>query len=670
MSMLLVSQSNVMLACHYIIFTSGRSPFGSEVREFTPVDVEGVANCPNHHHCFTINASSLQLLDNHSYYFPIRVTNLAGLSSMVSSQEYVHVSGVPSIGFVFDVDLSRKFDVSSGRSLHMEDIDVVVMEDSISARWDCCTDSVTYAVGLGSTPGLDDVVNFTTTTAQGVYSFTNLSLVDSITYYTTIVATNSFGPALASSDGVLVLQMAQQDVQRYALVLDGHSSDSGDVMSQASHTHAVARWHFPSVVTPFVSHYRWALLAAINGSREQLEVVKDYENVGDTRQATAAGLSLVRDQLYISAVQACHLSDCLMPVYSNGFYVASAPIPKSLTATYDPVLAIVQATWGPFDGSQLRYYEWSISEELAGYNLLLPWQRVPGHITTVTYMLNDSVSYSPAQRIVLTVRGVNEAGLDASLSTSINWIVNGEEVTQNLVSFDPPIVYDIQESDVRVAPAVSDWSELEHYAINLQDIDYVGSSSVLYASWPLLRYQVYSWSVSENDSFQACDSPYSIACGSTISNFVVIEGLNLTHGHTYYTCVQASIDNIIIPNTLSVPRILTPCSDGVTVDLAPPTPGCVQILVPNYSEGLEFGSAVGDGGSNLLEDAVTCENVGGFQASNSELLLRWDNFTGVDTTYHVTSITRYEYAVGKFTTLLTHVVKTVMFCNRHCTWGK
>lgn len=628
----------------------GRSPYGSEISEFTPINFASSADCPNDYHCFTVNTSLLQLLDGHSYYFPVRVTNMACLSSMVSSEEYVHISAVPLIGFVLDVDLSREFDLSSGRSLHMEDIDVAVMVDTVSARWDCCTDGVVYAIGLGSAPGMDDIVNFTTSTAQGIHSFTNAPLIDGVTYYTTVVATNSFGPAVASSDGVLILQTAQQDVRRYALVLDGHNSDSGDIMTQASHTHAVARWHFPGTVTPYISHYRWALMAAINGSRQQLEVVRDYENVGDTRQATAAGLLLVRNQLYISAVQACHLSDCLMPVYSNGFYVAAAPIPQSVAATYNPVLGTIQASWEPFVDPQLKYYEWSITEELAGNNLLLLWQRVKGDVTTLSYLLNDSVSYSPGQHIVFTLRGVNEAGLDASISTSVNWIVDGEEVTQDMVLFDPPIVYDILENDVRIAADVSDWSELEHYAVNLRDIDYIGSNSVLYASWPALRYQVYSWSMSENDSYQDCDSPFSIACGSTIANFVVIEGLNLTHGHTYYTCIQATIDNIVIPNTVSVPRTLTACSDGVTVDLAPPTPGCVQIAVPDYNEGLEFGSAVGGSDGDLLEDSVMCENVGGFQASNSELVLRWDNFTGVDTTYHITSITHYEYAVGKLMT--------------------
>ena len=624
-----------------ITILTGRSPYGTEIHEFIPVDVMDTSNCPNNHHCFTINTSLLQLLDNHTYYFPLRVTNLAGLSAMATSEEYVHISTAPSIGFVYDIDLSRQFDVSTGRSLHMEDIDIVVMVDSISVRWDCCVDGVTYAVGLGSAAGYDDVVNFTVTTAQGIYSFTNVSLVDGKTYYTTITATNKFGPAVVSSDGLLVLQTAEKDVQRYALVLDGHSTESDDVMSQASHTHAVARWHFPGNVMPYISHYRWALLAAINGSQEQLEVIKDYENVGDTRQASAASLVLVTNQLYISAVQACHLSDCLTPVYSSGFYVATAPIAKSVTAAYDPVLARILGSWDEgFDESQLKYYEWSISEELGG--LLLPWQRLAGNVTMVTHVLNSSTSYSPAQRIVFTVRGVNEAGLGSSVSTAVNWIINGEEVTQDLVQFDPPIVYDIQENDIRSSTSVSDWSELEHYAGNLRDVDYVDSNSVLHAAWPSLRYQVYSWSVSENNSFQDCDSPYSIACGSTVGNFITVKGLNLTHGHTYYVCVQASINNIIIPSPS--PSILTACSDGVIADLALPTPGCVQIIVPDYNEGLEFGSAIGD---NLQLDAVACENIGGFQSSNSELVLRWDNFTGVDTTYHITSITHYEYAIGE-----------------------
>lgn len=650
MNMPLVRRPHHVNMCAIVFRVLGRSPYGSEVREFTRIDVTDTSNCPASHHCFTINASLLQLLDNHTYYFPVRVTNLAGLSSIVLSESYVHISGVPLVDFLFDIDLSRRFDVSSGRSLHMEEIDTAVTPDNISARWDCCVDGMTYAIGLGTMPGLDDVVNFTVTMMQGVYTFRNVSLVDGVTYYSTVVATNNYGSTVVSSDGVLVLQTAQQDIDRYALVLDGHSSASGDVMSQASHTHAVARWHFPGTVTPFISHYRWALLAVVNGT---LEVMKDYENVGDTRQAIAGGLLLERNQLYISAVQACHLSGCFSPVHSNGFYVASSPLPRSVSATYDPVLSIVRASWEPFDEPELRYYEWSISEQLACNNLLIPWQRVLGNISSVTHILNDTnTSYSPAQHLLFTVRGVNEAGLHASTSTNINWIVNGQEVRQDLVSFDPPVVYDILEDDVRLA-GVFDWSELEHHTVNLKDIDYVNSSSVLYASWPGLRYQVYSWSVSENRDFQDCDSSFNIACGETIDNFVIIEGLNLTHSHTYYTCVQASIDDIIIPNTESVPRVLTACSDGVTVDLAPPTSGCVQIVVPDYSEGLEFGSAIGDDDTNLLQDLVTCDNVGGFQASNSELVLRWDSFTGVETTYHVTSISHYEYAVGKIYSLST-----------------
>ena len=642
-----------MSSCNVITVFVGRSPYGTEIQQFTPVDF--TTDCPNNHFCFTLNASLLQLLDGHTYYFPVRVTNLAGLSVMASSKEYVHISAPPSLGFVYDIDLSRQFDVSTGRSLHMEDIDVTVMVDNISVRWDCCVDGVIYAIGLGIAPGHDDIINFTVTTAQGVHSFTNVSLVDGRTYYTTVIATNKFGPAVLSSDGVLVLQTAEQDIQRYALVLDGHNVESGDVTSQASHTHAVARWHFPGNVMPYISHYQWALLAAnSNGSHE---VIKDYENVGDTRQASSAGLVLVANQLYIAAVQACHLSDCFTPVYSSGFYVATAPVAKSVRATYDPVLSVIQGSWETF--GEIRYYEWSISEELGG--LLLSWQRVAGDVTIVTYTLKDSISYSPAQSIVFTVRAVNEAGLHTSISTAVCWIIGGEEVVQDMVMFDPPVVYDVKEIDITSSEGISDWSELEHYAVNLRDIDYINSNSVLYASWPALRYQVYSWSVSENNSYQYCNSPYTIACGSTVDNSITVERLNLTHGHIYYVCVQASVNIIPTPS----PNILTACSDGVIADLTPPAPGCVQIVVPDYTEGLEFGSAVGGDGSIL--DAMACENIGGFQSSNSELVLRWDNFTGVDTTYHITSITHYEYAIGQ-SIVITGVV-THTHC-RHCTWGE
>ena len=305
---------------------------------------------------------------------------------------------------------------------------------------------------------------------------------------------------------------------------------------------------------------------------------------------------------------------------------------------------MVQASWESFVDPRLAFYEWSVSEEMTGNNLLIPWQRVAGDVTTLQHVLDSSISYSPAQSIVFTLRGVNVAGLQAIISSSVRWIVDGEEIAQDQVAFEPSVVYDVKESDVNMIHT-TDWSELEHYAVDPQDIDYVSSSTVLYAFWPQLRYQVYSWSVSENRSFEECNSLDNIACGSTIANFVAVTGLNLTHGHTYYTCVQATIDNIIIPNTDSVPPLLTACSDGVTVDLAPPTAGCVQIVVPEYNGDVELGSGNDEYGGSSTQ-GVVCMNVGGFLASNSELVLRWDNFADVETTYHVTAITHYEYALG------------------------
>jgi len=563
---------------------------------------------------------------------------------MASSELYAHVSRAPAIGYVFDVDLSRMFDISSGRSLQIEDIDAIVTADTISAHWDCCTDGVSYTVGLGSMPGLENIVNFTTPMDQGMHRFVNISLGNYRMYYVTVVARNSFGSTAVSSDGVMVMQTSVEDVQRQARVLDGYHSDRSGVVYQASRTYATARWFFPSTVTPFVSHYMWAVMVAVNGSRDQLAIVKDYDNVGDNGQATAAGLSLMPNQLYISAVQACHLSDCLAPVYSSGFYIATAPVPRPVLATYNPAIGELQASWESFEDPRLAYYEWSISEEMAGNNLLLPWQRVAGDIITLRYLLDGFIS--PAQSVIFTLRGVNVAGLQAVTSTSIRWIVGREEITQDQVVYEPSVVYDVEESDVGTVDT-TDWSQLEHYAVGLQDIDYVGSNVVLYAFWPRLRYQSYSWSVSENRSFTECDSPSSIACGNTIANFVTIDGLNLTHGHTYYTCVQATIDNIVIPNIDSVPAVLTACSDGVTVDLAPPIPACVQIVVPEYNDNVELGSADSEYSGRPPQD-VACMNVGGFQASNSELVLRWDDFADVETTYHVTAITHYEYALGTF----------------------
>lgn len=592
------------------------------------------------------------------------MTNSAGLSSAITSDPYLHISGTPFPGVVFDIDPSALFGIeATGLSLHDRDVDLLGDVSEVVASWQGFSHAhlpMSYWVGLGTQPRMDDVVRFVYVDQNVSYTFKNLTLVEPSWHYVTVVAVTEYGNTTVSSDGVLIIQNLAE------LLLSGQVYDGGekrDIDYQFFTSFAAARWQFSPLLTQFVSHYQWAIYQTdgsnVSSMSDSAELVKSFENVGTSQLASAGGLSLEVGRWYTSAVRACHLSSCLPPIFSDGFQVSSSPQPPgNITATYTPlqldaeygtstsgVLAIV---WSPSSRSQIAYYEWGLGTATPAHELLQYWNEIDGSLTDVYAVINATVSLHTTNMV--TLRGYNAAGLHSSSSTELQWIVDGEVVPQESVPRSKLTVFDIPDSQV---PAVTttDWRYMEYHEMDLTDIQYSSSPSSLSAAWPDLRYMTYEYSVSTVQQFQRCPSSDVLRCGDTIANAVTVSDLmSLSDGERYYICVRALRANAI-HLTSATPQTLTACSNGITVDHSPPLGGCVEIAPPALLQEVSF-EVEGSGDERLVEPAPRrqCGNGSQFQSSNSELHIVWDQFSDVErygSPIHSSGVAYYVYAVGE-----------------------
>ena len=192
---------------------------------------------------------------------------------------YVH--GSPTGGRVIDLD-PHNLDQSgeSCISLHDSDTDLILDSDWLNARWegfDHAHLNVTFSVGLGSIPGVDDVVPFTWVGMETQHSFTNLTLQSEQQYYITVVASNEYSTTTASSDGFTYLSGIYGAIST-TTVVDGNL-DGRDVDYQYSMTSLLAQWAESPYLSPYISHYMWAIFQTDTPTNDLIPVL-EYQNVG------------------------------------------------------------------------------------------------------------------------------------------------------------------------------------------------------------------------------------------------------------------------------------------------------------------------------------------------------------------------------------------------------
>eukprot|EP00058_Branchiostoma_floridae_P023180 XP_002608670.1 hypothetical protein BRAFLDRAFT_73893 [Branchiostoma floridae] len=149
----------------------------AELFTFSPVESSTLCPTTTPPSCVSLPVSNFEwhLHGNHVYYVTVRVTNSAGLTSSVTSMPYHHNVELPSVGVVFELAESSATDALQ----NPPDIDHQTSQSEIRCRWfgfAHAYQDISYLAGVGSAPGLDDVVPLEFVGSSTSHVFTGLNL--------------------------------------------------------------------------------------------------------------------------------------------------------------------------------------------------------------------------------------------------------------------------------------------------------------------------------------------------------------------------------------------------------------------------------------------------------------------------------------------------------------
>ncbi|XP_046543946.1 uncharacterized protein LOC124254113 [Haliotis rubra] len=604
---------------------------------------------------------------SHTYLVSVRVTNIVGLSTVAVSEPYVHDVALPSRGVVEDVIPASEealFDMKA-----FEDTDHQVSTSVLRARWygfDTGVSAVTYKVGIGSRPSQTDVKELVSVGNKLQHEFSGLSLEENMKYFVTVVAAAEGGEITASSDGVTIVR-SNVDVTDVTIRDGPGCSDSGiehlagqenqqvctnDIAYQVSPSTYSAHWARSAVSKQRYPDVYWSLQEKFPRSDGLWHDVRDYEHLGTSEKIAVGGVALEPGQTYRAAVKFCAGKVCTNPIHSDGVTVIHhPPAPGSLALTYQESgggQAQIQVTMTRFRDPDIPVesesfdvmdkYEWGLTDDSHSSKLFHNWQKVDAESITTDgnkirfqITLPHHLTFIKCRR--LAVRGYNHVGLYSTVSADV----------KDCRAFDPLNIVPAVVIDAIGKAKSSD----EGYSISLvqnnrwvhDDVDYTPYKNILSAVWPTLRHRNYTWAVVSGDQVDPsshykkdslmtvtdpCSMPDVVRCGQTADEFLNVDlsdGSYLQHGKRFYVCIHADEKYTQFEKWPFPLAEVNACSDGITVDLTPPTAGTVRI-----------------GGLT-----------GMYQVSTTEVEVRWTGFTDVEeqkSASHWSGIASYQVAIG------------------------
>ena len=331
--------------------------------------------------------NSLSLVSGTRYYASVRAVNDAGLTSSISSFNFVVDTTAPSVPVV-----SSPYQYLASTS-------------NVPIQWGIgSTDSESgiglYQVSLGTSLGASNTVGWTTVSALAT-TLNGLSLTNGTRYYANVRAINNAG--LISS------------VSSFNFKVDVTASSVPTVSNTygylASSTAVPIKWASSTDSQSDIVRYEVALGTTINRTIEVGWTTVSTSNLATTLN----GLSLVNGSRYYASVRAINGSGLISSVSSFNFKVdttaASAPTLLN-TYTYLTSVTTIPIEWSSSADSEsgVTGYEVSIGTSAGGVNTR-GWQSVVGLSNTVTTTLTNGGTY------YANVRAVNGAGLKSSISS-------------------------------------------------------------------------------------------------------------------------------------------------------------------------------------------------------------------------------------------------------------
>ncbi|XP_067682774.1 uncharacterized protein [Haliotis asinina] len=637
-------------------FAIGSSPGGSEILPFRPLQSGGGCTVSRSPTCAAVATSDLHwdLHHGHTYYASIKVTNIVGLWTVGVSEPYIHNIRPPSPGVVFDSCPPEEL-YQLGIS-EFEDTDLQISAYSLDTRWygfDDGLSGVTYKVCVGSAPGKQDIAAYEDVGGSLSHRFTNITLTIHQMYFSTVVGMNSAGETIQSSDGVTVI--CQNMTLSGVTVRDGEACPEGtnstckvDLEYQVSSSTYTAHWSTDSSFDELYPNVHFSLEQKLPSSDQIWTEIRKYEDIGPAKSVTLGGLLLEPGQTYRALVKFCAAHVCSEPTPSNGVVVTPhQPVSGSMNITCTEVTSRAQihvqldrfrdgdipVISESFDA--IAGYDWSLTD--GGSGLLTDWTPVDDLIpddewVTFTIELPKHLTFTKCKR--LSVRGFNKVGTHTIMSKDIR------DCSSKDPSYVIPAIVIDAAGQMDKSGLTSGITIEENAVWQMADVDYTPYSYMLSAVWPSLRHRKYKWAVVEGDNLDpashfnrdklmAVSHPCSIAsvirCGETDVEYVNVkfDGTEkLRHGKRFYICLHADVTDTQYEKWNKTLPEVNACSDGVTVDLTPPSPGTITI--------------------GHLQGGI-------FQVSRSEVIVSWADFMDIEESGsipHQHGISHYELALG------------------------
>ncbi|ESO88616.1 hypothetical protein LOTGIDRAFT_234474 [Lottia gigantea] len=610
---------------------------------------------------FDIMKLDWSLHHGYKYYISIKIENTVGLHTVISSESLTYKSLLPSKGVVIDVGLKSEMDFFN--ILELEDSDYQLSTSMVSVRWYGFESQEEISTGINYKVGIrrendSEFIQSVHVSQQTEYTFIDLQLQLHQKYIVSVTATVAgVGSVTSSSDGMTVVDRSE-DLSDEVELKDGtacfqptdleanHYDNStgtfcGESTFQPSSSSYSMKWNISNKYYNIYPHINWSL----QKQHQNTDIwLKEYEKELYTRdRMLTLPYRLEVCESYRSHLQFCIDNVCSKPVYSEGVTILGKPDkPKmNILMTTDQELNVsLEFTSPPTSEScdnVIKRLEWSITDNHNG-RLLTLWRKVDEVVNNdnkiqLKIILDGTININKCIRLAL--RLFNKAGLSTLISKQIQ---NCSAV--NPILMRPPIVIDAVKqvmyqyefrdcSDpILIRPAIvldvfrqenRTGIELEPSARwNEPDVDYTPYNDLISAVWPTLRHRNYTWGLLEGPLQPTstlysnpdivipdpCSHPSTIICGHSDKEYINIKPPQLLkHGRRYHVCLHADSTTLQHEKWDENLEEINSCSDGITVDLSPPSGGRVWIQTDTNTN---------------------------YQVSSNTLTVFWDSFIDVE----------------------------------------
>ncbi|ESO88602.1 hypothetical protein LOTGIDRAFT_234472 [Lottia gigantea] len=599
---------------------------------------------------FDIMKLDWSLHHGYKYYISIKIENTVGLHTVISSEPLTYKSLLPSKGVVIDVGLKSEMDFFN--ILELEDSDYQLSTSMVSVRWYGFESEEEISTGINYKVGIrrendSEFIQSVHVSQQTEYTFIGLQLQHYQKYIVSVTATVvGVGSVTSSSDGITVVEISE-DLSDEVELKDGaacfnqadlkanhyHNSTiiyCGEPGYQPSSSSYSVKWNISSRYHDIYSHIKWSLQKRHQNTDIWL---KEYEKELYTRdRMLTLPYRLEVCESYRSKLQFCTDNVCSKPVYSEGMTILGKPdkpkMEASLTTDRELDVTLEFTKTSESCNNIIKRLEWSITDN-HNERLYTFWKKDEGIVNNdkiqLKIMLDGKINSNKCRRLAL--RLFNKAGLSTLISKQI----------QNCSAVDPILIRQAIVLDA-VRQVNRNGIKLDQNARwNEPDVDYTPYYDIISAVWPTLRHRNYTWGLLEgplqltstlysNPDIiipDPCSHPAIVICGLSDKEYINIKPPQLLkHGRRYHVCLHADSTTLQHEKWDEDLEEINSCSDGITVDLTPPSGGRVWIQTDTNTN---------------------------YQVSINTLVVFWDSFIDVEEeggAVHPSGISHYIIQIG------------------------